>query len=187
MRERRFKRSRKPHKVFLVVCEGETEEEYVNMLKRHYRLPIAIRTKVSGNTICIRLVNQYLKELDLEKDDDCTVFYIYDADIECIAGKLLKMPGKAILSNPSIELWYMLHSKDFRRFLPSESVVRELSGCDTVWKQYVKGKLTGEQQYFLLSRQKDAFRRAKNLKWPSNPSSNMHEFLQALEAEIVRN
>lgn len=57
MRERRFKKSRQPKKVFLVVCEGETEEEYVNMLKRHYRLPIAIKTKVSGNAVNLRLIN----------------------------------------------------------------------------------------------------------------------------------
>lgn len=55
MRERRYKKARKPRKVFLVVCEGETEEDYVNILKRHYRLPITIKTKVSGNAVSIRL------------------------------------------------------------------------------------------------------------------------------------
>ena len=63
MRERRFKKARQPKKVFLVVCEGETEEEYVNMLKRHYRLPISIKTKVSGNAVNPRLVNQYMRYL----------------------------------------------------------------------------------------------------------------------------
>ncbi len=101
MRDRKFKKTRKPHKVFLVVCEGETEEEYVNLLKRHYRLPVTIKTKVSGNAISERLVNQYLKELGLARDDDYQVFFMYDADIDLIVEKLLNMAGISILSNPS--------------------------------------------------------------------------------------
>lgn len=169
--------------MFLVVCEGETEEEYVNILKRHFRLPITIKTKVSGNTICTRLVNQYLKEIGLSKDDEYKVFFIYDADVDCIVAKLMEMPGITILSNPSIELWYILHSKDHRRYISSESMMKELSLSDPVWKNYIKGKLTQEQQQLLLSACKEAMGRAKRLTWPGNPSSNMQDFIQALEAE----
>ncbi|MDE6379727.1 MAG: RloB family protein [Muribaculaceae bacterium] len=185
MRERRFRKSKRPHKVFLVVCEGETEEEYINMLKRHYRLPIAIKTKVSGNTVNSRLVNQYIKELGLDKEDECSVFYVYDADIDCIVSRLLKMPGKTILSNPSIELWYLLHSKDFKRYIGSDSIIKELSDSHPVWKSYTKGFLTADQKSFLLNNQKKASQKAEKMAWPGNPSSNMHEFIYALESEML--
>ena len=184
MRERRFRKTRKPHKVFLVVCEGETEEEYINMLKRHYRLPIAIKTKVSGNAVSTRLVNQYIKELGLTKDDACRVFLVYDADVDCIVEKLLNIPGKLILSNPSIELWYLLHSKDCRRYVQSDFIHKELLASHPIWSSYVKGRLGMEQQRFLLANQKEAVVRAGKMNWPANPSSNMYDFIKALEAEM---
>ncbi len=184
MRERKFKKSRKPHKVFLVVCEGETEEEYVNLLKRHYRLPITIKTKVSGNAVSARLVNQYLKELGLTKNDDYRVFFIYDADVDCIVDKLFTLQGTAILSNPSIELWYLLHSKDHNRYLKPDSILKELASSNPIWNAYTKGRLTIEQQKHLISNRNDACLRCEQMIWPSNPSSNMHEFIKVLEAEI---
>ena len=63
MRERRSKKTRNPKRVFLVLCEGETEKEYVEILKRHFRLPVAIKTKVRGCKINERLINSYVKEL----------------------------------------------------------------------------------------------------------------------------
>lgn len=184
MRERRFKNTRQPKKIFLVVCEGETEEEYVNMLKRHYRLPITIKTKVSGNAVNPRLVNQYMKELGLGKEDECRVFYVYDADVDCIVDRLLKLPGMTILSNPSIELWYLMHCRDNRRFIAPESIVKELSASHKVWNSYSKGILSMDQQKFLLSNQKSATLRAEKMDWPVNPSSNMHIFIKALEDEL---
>lgn len=184
MRERRFRKARQPKKIFLVVCEGETEEAYVNMLKRYYRLPIAIKTKVSGNAVNARLINQYMKELGLGKEDECCVFYIYDADVDCMVERLLKFPGLTILSNPSIELWYLLHYRDNRRFIAPESIVKELSAIHKVWNSYAKGRLSLEQQEFLLSNQDLACRRAEKMDWPINPSSNMHLFIKALEDEL---
>lgn len=184
MRERRYKKTRKPHKVFLVVCEGESEEEYVNLLRRHYRLPITIKTKVSRNAVSSRLVSQYLKELGLTKNDDCRVFFIYDADVDCIVNKLLNLPGTAILSNPAVELWYLLHSKDHRRYIQSDSIVNELMSSHPVWNSYVKGRLTMDQERHLLANKEAASLKSKRMVWPANPSSNMHEFIKALEDEI---
>ena len=80
MRKRKNKQSRLPRKLFLVVCEGETEEKYVELLRAYFRLPIAIKTKVSGNAVNQRLVKQYLKELGEEDYGESKVFFIYDAD-----------------------------------------------------------------------------------------------------------
>lgn len=41
--------------VFLVFCEGETEETYLDYLKQAYRSPIKIIPKVEGGDISQRL------------------------------------------------------------------------------------------------------------------------------------
>lgn len=38
-------------KIILVICEGETEESYVNLLKRWYKLPIRIVSRVAGTRV----------------------------------------------------------------------------------------------------------------------------------------
>ncbi len=66
MRKRKISKKKEPRTVFLVICEGETEREYVEILKLWYRLPVVIKTRVSGNKINQRLVDQYIyMNLDL--------------------------------------------------------------------------------------------------------------------------
>ena len=52
-----------------------------------------------------------------------------------------------------------------------------------VWKAYMKGKLTMDQQLHLLANKNVASIKAEKMVWPTNPSSNMHEFIKVLEAE----
>ena len=115
MRKRQVTKKKTPHKVFLVICEGETEKTYIETLKRHYRLPIVIKTRVSGTKINQRLVSQYIAELGIDKGDQCHVFFVYDADVDEIVEKLKQLNGTLILSNPCIELWYLLHVKEYRK------------------------------------------------------------------------
>lgn len=183
MRTRRFKKSRVPHKVFLVICEGETEAAYIGMLKKFYRVPITIRTKISGNAITARLVKQYMTELGIGDEDECRVFYVYDADVACVVERLQSLTGTLILSNPCIELWFILHSSSSRRSMTSQEAVRQLKSCHPVWRNYGKGSLTVEQQKHLSAHSGEAMTRAASLKWPENPSSNLREFLKALELE----
>ena len=182
MRTRKFKKSRSPHKIFLVICEGETEEAYINQLKRYYRLPITIKTKVVGNSITSRLISQYLKELGVTKED-CSVFYVYDGDIKVVKERILSLEGKAIVSTPCIELWFLLHIKTCNKSLNSETIIKELCSSDQLWKNYSKGGLNNEQRHLLITNQEIAMTRAMKLKWPSNPSSNMYDFIIALENE----
>ena len=48
--------ARKMKPVFLVLCEGETEEAYLGYLRQTYRSPIKIVPKVTGDSICPKLV-----------------------------------------------------------------------------------------------------------------------------------
>lgn len=182
MRQRN-KVKRRPHKVYLVVCEGETEADYINQLKRAYRVPVTIKTRVCGNVINKRLVDQYVAELGVGSDSEYEVFYIYDCDVRAIAEKLMKLKGHAILSNPCIELWFLLHSREFNRQQSSKAVLDELQKCSEVWRYYEKGELSKKQTEHLLENRHLAIERSKHMAWPENPSTNMYEFLEAIESE----
>ncbi|MCM1141019.1 MAG: RloB family protein [Muribaculum sp.] len=184
MRVRKFKKTRAAHRVFLVICEGETEENYVNALKQFFRLPITIKTKVSGNAISRRLVENYVQELGIADKSDYEIFYIYDSDVDVVVDKLLKLPeGTLILSNPCIELWYLLHMKDHNRFRDSKAIVKDLINSHNAWRNYCKGTLSVEQRNILLNNHEVASMRSKRLNWHENPSTNMYAFLEALKAE----
>lgn len=183
MRERISKKKKRSHRTFLVICEGETERIYVETLKRQYRLPVAIRTKVSGNAINTRLVSQYLKELALFDKDEYRIFYVYDSDVVSIVDKLNKLEGTTILTNPCIELWFLLHLKEHYRECSSESIVKMLWAAHPSWKNYTKGKLSQEQNNLLMSNYQTAISRAGRLRKQANPSSDMPLFIHALENE----
>lgn len=183
MRTRKFKKSRRPHKIFLIVCEGATEEAYVNILKRFYRLPILILTRVCGNALNARLINQYIKDLGLDKDDEYRIFYLYDSDVVSVVEKISTLPGDVILTNPCIELWFLLHNIDFQRSQDSKGILKELNRCHPVWKSYAKGMFSKTQTDILLANRSIAAARSKKLVWPENPSSNIYVLLEALETE----
>lgn len=183
MRERKYKKKRLPRKVYLVICEGETEKVYVETLRRHYRLPVTIKAKVSGNSINGRLVVQYISELGVDKNDDYSIFYVYDADVKSVVEKVAALPGEMILTNPCLELWYILHADNHSKAINSNDVIKLLKNSHPAWKSYMKGHLTSDQNSLLRANCKDATERAKKLNWPDNPSSNIWLFIEALENE----
>ena len=183
MRERRFKKIRSPRRVILVICEGETEERYVEILKRHYRLPITIKSKVVGNKITPGLISRIRKELQLENDNDCTTVYLYDGDVKEIVNKLKVLKGLQILSNPSIELWFLYHTTGLNRHTTSREVLKLLQDSAMEWKTYEKGTFSISQESLLLKNIETACKRAKESAWPDNPSTNMHRFIELLEGE----
>ena len=178
---RRYKKQRELREMFLVFCEGQTEKEYVEVLKRHYRLPIIIKTKVSGANINQRFVDQCVKELSLTPNEKCTIFYIYDADVEAVIEKLTALKGAVVLSNPCMELWFLLHTKDFIKRINSSEIIKVLVQSGSCWKNYKKGYLSAEQQKLLIDKKGEAMERAEKLPFPVNPSSNLHKFIEALE------
>lgn len=181
MRNRINKTIRIPRKLILVICEGETEKSYVELLKRHYRLPVTIKTKVSGNQINNRLVKEYLNEAGVGHGDDYKIFYVYDSDIDIIVNRLRKLEGNLILTNPCMELWFLLHMEHRQRESSSDEVLRRLRQTHAAWQSYIKGCLTTAQSDVLLANTDIAVERAKTLNWPDNPSSNIFAFIETLE------
>lgn len=181
MRQRKFSRPRLIRKMILVVCEGPSEAIYVEYLKNLYRLPVAIKTRVPGNKINSRLINQYIRELSISPSDVIETVYLYDADVPEVTDKLRHLPGITILSNPCFEIWLLLHSVDFKKNTSSSDLLKNLLKCDIIWKDYKKGQLSMKQQQYLTERIHIASTRAKKMHWPDNPSTNLHRFIELLD------
>jgi hypothetical protein len=165
-----------PH--FWVFCEGETEEAYIRFLRSDYRLPVEIIPKVARSSINERFINSYKKGKPIhEKDKD---FLIYDADVPEVIDKLKKV-DKAILivSNPTIELWFLLHYKNQSATLTGDDCIRELSNRNR--NNYKKGEIDNLLKIKLKEKCNDACYRAKQLELFRNPSTNLYIFIDTLE------
>ncbi len=169
----------KPH--FWVFCEGETEESYISFLRSVYRIPVEIVPKISGNRITARYIKSYKQGKPTHpKDQD---FLIYDVDVPEILKKLQAIsPAVLIASNPSVDLWFLLHYKNQTANITTEECIKELSKRNN--NTYKKGVLDSKLKNKLSEKCNDACKRAKNLALYNNPSSNMYVVIKEIEEAV---
>lgn len=167
--------------VFLVFCEGETEENYIDLLRRQYKSPIKIVAKTEGNQISQRLISQRQQELKISKNEQITTFLMYDLDIKAVNKKLESFKAVWLCSNPCIELWFLLHSKAQAAELKTSQCISLLKKSDAVWKEYCKPVLSDTQKTLLWENKSIATERAKQLKEGMNPSSCVYKLIEAIE------
>ena len=135
MASRRKSRGKQINPTFYVFCEGQSEEEYIRFLKRKYRVPIEIAPKVAGDSISSRYIKRYLNTKNKHPKD--RVFFMYDLDKDGVLEKLKQMEGMLLVSNPCLELWFLLHHQDQRANISSSNCIRSLQdNCP----DYQKGK-----------------------------------------------
>jgi hypothetical protein len=176
--QRRVSKGKKINPHFWVFCEGKSEEEYVRYLRSEYRLQVEIVSKVAGCDISEEYIRNYKAGKPThEKDKD---FLIYDADVKDVIGKLKKFENvELIASNPSIELWFLLHYKNQTSSITTEYCIRELSNRNN--NTYKKGVIDSALKRKLMEKLVEACNRSKKLSLFNNPSSNMYKFIEALE------
>lgn len=172
---------RKMKPVFLIFCEGQTEEAYINMLQRHYHSPIKIITTVQGQHISQRLINNYQNNMKIGTNDTITTFLMYDLDVAEVLPRLQSCEAQLLLSNPTIEFWFLLHSKQHQSSLTAVNATSLLQKAAPEWKDYTKGNLTQAQIQTLWNNRIIATQRAKALKDLSNPSSGIYLLIEKLE------
>lgn len=176
-RKRAKPKGRKINPTYFVFCEGKTEEAYSKFLRQKYRLPIEIKTKVTGQEISDAYIKNYLKgELVTDFDKN---YLMYDLDaVEFIPRLKAVNSGIVLGSNPSIELWFLLHYRNQRSNINTANCIRDLTGCNS---QYEKGNINYELQKTLDSNILKAIERAKILQDYSNPSSMIYKLVEELE------
>lgn len=118
--------ARTMRRVALVICEGETEAGYVDLLKRWYKSPVKVISHVEGNKVTQALVERREREQKISADDRVETFLVYDMDVPAVNCKLLSCKARLLLSNPCFELWLLLHAKDQKAALSSEATLKEL-------------------------------------------------------------
>ena len=166
--------------IALVICEGETEENYLSILKIWYKSPIKVLSHIEGTKVTQRLIDSRTNELKISKRDKLKVFLMYDMDVPAINKKLLACKAEKLLSNPCIELWLLLHAKNQKTALSTKEVLSELKKSDSIWRNYNKSSFTATQKEFLKQNKDLAISRATMLKELENPSSGIYQLLNIL-------
>ncbi len=149
-RKRQISRGKKINPKFWVFCEGETEEAYINYLRVKYRLPVKIITEVTGSNINKRTISTHLAKK--EKHEKDKVFLLYDADVESVLKRLVKIKDAHLLtSNPCIELWFLMHYKNQTAHISGEECIRQLNNRNH--NKYKKGLIDNELEQHLENKQ----------------------------------
>lgn len=181
-RERNAPRKMKP--VFLVFCEGETEENYVDFLRRKYKSPIKIVPKTAGANISQRLISKRQSDLRITKDEKITTFLMYDLDVAPVVEKLKSCKAVWLCSNPCIELWFLLHCQSQIAEVQTEQCLRNLHKSNEAWQNYQKPLLSEAQKRALWDNKAAAVERAKALSENNNPSSSVYKLIEAIETHL---
>lgn len=168
-------------KIALVICEGETEENYIHLLKHWYKSPIKIVSHIEGTKITPSLVECRVRELRISARDNVKTFLMYDMDVPTINEKIRRCKAVLLLSNPCFELWILLHAKDQKSSINTEKVIMELEQSVPLWKNYTKSSFTETQKSFLRAKTQIAIDRAKNLRELKNPSTSVYKLVETLK------
>ena len=182
MASRREKTSPKQmRKIALIICEGETEVCYINLLKSWYKSPIRIISHIEGTKITPSLVENRTKELKISPWDKVHTFLMYDMDVQAINEKLQKCKAEMLLSNPCFEIWLLLHAKDQKTAINTDALIKELKKSAPVWKNYSKSAFTDTQKSFLNDKTDVAVTRAQELREFHNPSTGIYRLIELLK------
>lgn len=178
-RDGRRSAGRAMRQAFFVFCEGKTEAAYVRFLGAEYRAPVQVVPKPAKSNISRKDIDHELQRCGWSPRTD-RVFLMFDLDVEGMADKLGSINGvTTLLSNPCVELWFLLHVEDVRAELTSNACLDKLKShvCD-----YRKGCMGVKLQAALRTGLASAVGRAKSLRGAGNPSSTVYLLADALEA-----
>lgn len=163
---------------FFVFCEGKTEAAYVDLLRRSFRVPVEIITRVSDSNISQAYIDRSKRERFTTPKDK--TFLMFDLDVAGMLQRLKKIEDSILLlSNPCIEYWFLLHYKDINKELSSSECVAALRRFDAT---YTKGEFTPSMSKVLIESIDEASSRARHKMKYANPSSSVH----LLTDEIIK-
>ena len=181
--KRKQSKPREMKKIFLIFCEGQTEECYVQVLRSKYRVPIKIVTRVEGLNISSKEITSHCKSLCIGVDDDnVKVFLMYDMDVPLDKSKFKGCCVEYLLTNPTFELWLLLHVANQSAAISTTDVIEKLKSFEE-WANYKKGTFTEQQKNILWDQKDEAINRAKLLTDEENPSSQIYKLLSLLDKE----
>jgi hypothetical protein len=161
---------------FFVFCERKTEIAYVELLRQSFRVPIQIIPRRSDSNISDKYIRRCKDEYVATRND--LTFVMFDLDVAGTLDRLRKLKDTILLvSNPCIEIWFLLHVENCITAIASEECVKRLTAH---FKKYKKGTLHDDEKSILIANLADAISRAESLPEFSNPSSSIHKLIHAI-------
>lgn len=104
---------------------------------------------------------------------------MYDLDVDGMLEHLQKIPNaELIVSNPCIELWFLLHYQEQNTEISSDKCIKKLQ---KVSKEYKKGVLSEDEKEVFAQNKELAIERAKALDVLNNPSTTIYRLLDLLK------
>lgn len=160
-----------------IYCEGKTEENYFNMLKKKYRqsnvYPIKIKSMArSGMT----LLHDVLEDPKLNKHDK--IYLVFDRD-EHDNEELLKCFDQArkspyditiLFSSICFEIWILMHFESVNANYERKQLFNKLSGKKYFDEEYSRNK--GEKIDILYDKVGTAVKNANRISSPADKSAN---------------
>lgn len=163
---------------FFVFCEAESEVAYISHLRSQYRVPIQIIPRKSDSNISARYIENCKREYVATKNDK--TFLMFDLDVDGMLVHLQSIPDAVLLvSNPCIELWYLLHFEKSHAELTQNACIKKLKKH---LEHYTKGTLALSEKQQLSQKVLEAMARAKVLDTYNNPSTTIYKLIELLES-----
>ena len=179
-RKARISKGKQMKPNFFVFCEGETEIAYVKFLRSLYRAPIQVIAKKGKSNISEDYIERSQNEYVRTEQDK--VFLMYDLDVDGMLEQLQKIPNaELIVSNPCIELWFLLHYQEQKSEISSVKCVQKYQ---KVSKGYKKGVLSEEEKDVFTKNRESAVERAKDMIEYENPSTSIYRLLEMLKNKV---
>jgi len=176
----RNKKSRKEKPMIIITAEGrnETEANYFNGF-RTQECPYIIKIHKAGNlTDPTKLAESIRKKWDAEDADVRTgdmAFVVVDLDNEENKAKEIQQLAaksrveKFIVSNPSFEVWFLLHYEySTRSYMNADAVIRELK------KHYPEYEKTSDMYPLLMEKTGNAITNAEKLEVYHKAEEHLH-------------
>lgn len=162
---------------FFVFCEGKTEIAYIKFLRSLYRVPIQVIPKKGKSNISKDDIENSKRDYVTTNQDK--TFLMFDLDVAGVLEHLQKIPDAELLvSNPCVELWFLLHYQEQKSKLTSKKCIQKLQSFT---KDYKKGVLSEEEKNVLAANRDVAIKRAKLLEEYNNPSTTIYRLLELLK------
>jgi hypothetical protein len=141
-------------------------------------LPIEVIYRIAGSNINDKFISSTKQGKPSHPKDKN--FLIYDGDVSLIISRLKNISSaELIISNPSIELWFLYPYKNQKAEISSADCIRELSNRNR--NRYRKGLIDNKLKEKLESQCGKACERAKSSGLFENPSSNVFILIEELE------
>ncbi|MDY0130651.1 MAG: RloB family protein [Methanosarcina vacuolata] len=211
---RRKEGTRNPIGNVYIICEGEkTEYKYFSSFKseickgRECCRKKLSRIEVVPSKNCsilanIKFARNYAKaESICEKDGDCVICIVdcdanrksdFDKGIKLAKGNKYNIKVNLCLSNPSFEIWYLLHYECYKKHVDQYELEKRL-------KQHIKNYEKNIDYYYLLENYMDKAKEFANelkgchskkgidlLSYDSNPSTMVPYFLEHIQNFIEK-